>query len=312
MVSQRVLKIFRLLLFFVFDLIVLGAAVRAFNAGLACPDWPLCFGDVIPDYHPQVYFEFVHRVLAGAIALLFFGLAWVLWRNPMVSGRVKGLMALAAVVLIAQIIMGGLTVLKLLHANVVTAHLILGMSFLAILYWTYDDLRQVYNPEPSTPVSTWAILQSLVVLLAVVAQIVLGGLVASNYAGNVCAGFPLCNGQWVPTLSGPLGLQVIHRFGAYTIVLLVLATDVVFHWLRSNLSPGLMRVTRQMSYLVIAQLSVGIANVLLQTPAIMTILHSGLAALLLLTAVNMFRKATAYISAPLKIALVPMSFASKR
>ncbi len=49
------------LIFLVVDLMVLGAAVRAFDAGLTCPDWPLCFGNVVPAFHWGVYFEFIHR-----------------------------------------------------------------------------------------------------------------------------------------------------------------------------------------------------------------------------------------------------------
>ena len=52
-------------------LIVLGASVRAFEAGLACPDWPLCFGQIIPEMNLEVAFEFGHRVMAGGVSLLF-------------------------------------------------------------------------------------------------------------------------------------------------------------------------------------------------------------------------------------------------
>src|ERR1700760_1820611 len=68
-----------------FELIVLGGAVRALNAGLACPDWPLCFGDYVPDFHPQVYLEFIHRVLAGSIGFATLALNGALlsgWKPP--------------------------------------------------------------------------------------------------------------------------------------------------------------------------------------------------------------------------------------
>ena len=63
-------------------LIVLGALVRAHGAGLACPDWPLCFGRVIPEIDFEVAFEWSHRVLAGAVSLAFAALAFGVLRRP--------------------------------------------------------------------------------------------------------------------------------------------------------------------------------------------------------------------------------------
>ena len=51
-------------------LIVLGALVRAHGAGLSCPDWPLCFGEVIPEFDFKIAFEWGHRVLAGSVGSL--------------------------------------------------------------------------------------------------------------------------------------------------------------------------------------------------------------------------------------------------
>ena len=63
-------------------LIVLGALVRANGAGLACPDWPLCFGQAVPEFDLKVAFEWSHRVLAGGVGLVFLGLGTaILWRS---------------------------------------------------------------------------------------------------------------------------------------------------------------------------------------------------------------------------------------
>ena len=58
-------------------LIVLGALVRANGAGLACPDWPLCFGEAIPRFDVKIGFEVGHRYLAGLMSLGFVTLAVV-------------------------------------------------------------------------------------------------------------------------------------------------------------------------------------------------------------------------------------------
>ncbi|MGI9431363.1 MAG: COX15/CtaA family protein, partial [Myxococcota bacterium] len=64
-------------------LIVLGALVRAHGAGLACPDWPLCFGEVIPTFDFKIAFEWGHRALAGTVGLIFLGLAIFTLLRPM-------------------------------------------------------------------------------------------------------------------------------------------------------------------------------------------------------------------------------------
>jgi len=134
-------KVMKGLLFEVFFLIALGGSVRLMNAGLACPDWPLCFGDVIPDYHPQVYLEFIHRVLAGVVALITAGLIFVLWRNAKVPKSLKVMGAWVLLLLLSQVIMGGLTVLLQLHSKVVAAHLGLAQTFFALLIWMYFSLK---------------------------------------------------------------------------------------------------------------------------------------------------------------------------
>ena len=68
-------------------LIVLGALVRAHDAGLACPDWPQCFGTWIPELNLKVAFEWSHRVVAGGVALSYATLATWLWRTGPASAR---------------------------------------------------------------------------------------------------------------------------------------------------------------------------------------------------------------------------------
>ena len=80
--STRLARPFALLTGATFALVVLGALVRANNAGLACPDWPLCFGALVPAFDIQVLFEWSHRALAGGVSLGLLALTLVLWRRP--------------------------------------------------------------------------------------------------------------------------------------------------------------------------------------------------------------------------------------
>lgn len=264
--QARLLKYFKLLLPLVFVLIPLGASVRAMNAGLACPDWPLCFGDFIPDYHPQVYFEFIHRVLAGIVGIYFFVLSYFIFRSP-VRRTVKWVTAFAVVLLLSQIVMGGLTVLLQLQEYIVASHLTMGTGFFAVLVWLYYSIKL---PQPvgfPKPMRIW----STVAALAVFGQIILGGLVASHYAALVCVDFPTCHGEWIPTLRGIIGLHVIHRLGAYTLFLILLGYSV-YIWTRRN-EAWLRKAAVWVMLLILLQIGVGIANVLLLRPPIITVLH---------------------------------------
>ncbi len=256
-----------LILFLVFILIPLGASVRAMNAGLACPDWPLCFGDVIPDYQPQVYFEFIHRVLAGIVGIYFALIAFLTFRSNEVSGGTKVITSFAFMVLVAQVILGALTVTMHLDEYIVAAHLSLGTGFYALLTWIYASMRGFHNIGMSKSIKT----MSIVSMLAVYGQIILGGLVASHYAALACTDFPLCHGQFIPTLSGVVGLHVIHRLGAYALTgILITYILVIF---KNSEQIWLRRYALFVFALIVTQIGIGIANVLLYRPPLITVLH---------------------------------------
>src|SRR5262245_51922878 len=101
---------FALLAALTWALIVLGALVRAHGAGLACPDWPLCFGEFVPQMDLHVGFEWSHRVVAGSVALCFAALAALTWRSTRAGDPVRRPLALAAALLAVQILLGALTV----------------------------------------------------------------------------------------------------------------------------------------------------------------------------------------------------------
>lgn len=264
------LKTFRFLVIEVAILIVFGATVRVMNAGLACPDWPLCFGQYVPDFHPQVYFEFIHRVMAGSVAIITVLLTGILLKNKDVPVKLK-LLGLASVLILAgQIVLGGLTVLWQLKSGVVAAHLGMGTAFFATLLWMSLDMQRVVKNEAAPPklaafVAGWATF----LLIAVYAQLLLGGLVASNYAALACTEFPKCQGQWFPSLEGPIGLHMIHRYGAYTIALLAILNLILV----KKVSPYLRKQAGMMMGVVFVQIGLGIANVLFYTPPLIAILH---------------------------------------
>ena len=262
-----------------FCLIVLGALVRAHEAGLACPDWPLCFGEFIPEMDVKVAFEWSHRVLAGSVALGFLALSiWVV-RSGRGSRETHRWIATAAVLLVVQILLGALTVWELLAAWTVTSHLITGNAFALTLLFLALSLHEA-NAATARPVATTAVRTALAaVAVVLLLQMVLGGLVASRFAGMTCPEWPACNGGvWFPTWQGTVGLHLLHRWnGTFLAALLPVAAFLC------RGAPGVRGLVFLAAGLGVVQAVVGIANVLLAIPVEVTGLHSALAALLVLT-----------------------------
>jgi cytochrome c oxidase assembly protein subunit 15 len=280
--SKNFLKAYKILILTTLFLIALGGSVRALNAGLACPDWPLCFGDVIPDFHVQVYFEFIHRVIAGFITIALVVLNYKIIRHPNISKSIKMVAIFSWVLVSIQIVLGGLTVLWQLHEKVVAAHLGLGTAFFACLIWIYTTLNPKLQSEPNQ----WARyrLPSLFVLCAIFTQIILGGLVASHYAANVCPEFPLCHGEFIPTLSGTIGLHVIHRLGAYTLFVIVMAFAA--YVLKTTTDERARKYTYALAAGLLMQIFIGIANVIYSAPPLITVMHLAVGAILLGVAIR--------------------------
>lgn len=262
-------------------LIVLGALVRAHGAGLACPDWPLCFGQLIPEFDFRVAFEWGHRALAGSVGLVFLALAVLTLRRASLGAQMRAGLAVAAVLLATQVVLGGLTVLELLARWTVTSHLVTGNAFALAVVLLARRLARLASPSspPSAPAEASHRLMASVTALLLVTQIVLGGLVSSSYAGLVCPDWPTCmNGEYFPTWQGIQGLHLFHRTVGYGLVLALGATA----WL-ARAHRGSRRWLAVAAGLGVAQVAVGITNVLLRLPVEVTAAHSALAAGLVCT-----------------------------
>lgn len=256
-----------------YGLIVFGASVRVHGAGLACPDWPLCFGEVVPTIDFQVFLEFGHRVLAGLISLGFLGALIATVRRRAEVGRLPVAIALAAAVtLCVQIVLGGLTVLELLAEWTVTSHLLAGNTFCMLLLLLSLSLSESAQQVERPAVGWGARAVALAMLVLVPLQLGLGGLVASSGAGLVCGTWPTCDGtNWFPTFQGLLGYQLTHRLIAYALM----ATATVGLFLARGRT---VRPARLLFLLVLVQAGIGIANVLTRMPVEVTLAHSGGAA----------------------------------
>ncbi len=175
-------------------LMAVGSATRVMNAGLACPDWPLCYGQWVPtqQMNLRVFLEWFHRLDAAVIGLstlLFVALTY--WYRAFLP-RWLPWSALGTLALIfLQGALGGLTVLQLLRFDIVTAHLGTALLYFASLL-IIGSLLSPYNGH-----QTANFLRPLSVLTSIClyVQCLLGGLVGSRWAAHQCLavlGTPLC------------------------------------------------------------------------------------------------------------------------
>lgn len=307
--------------------VALGAYVRLSDAGLGCPDWPGCYGTLtVPQSEAAIasaqtsypsniivvgkaWREMIHRYFAGTLGLIvlaIFVLGWTAKREIKSSPWTPSFL----LVLIAfQAMLGMWTVTMLLKPAVVSAHLLGGMSTLAVLswlahrHWGHSSISIVKLPRLRL-----AIRLAIVVIFM---QIFLGGWTSTNYAALACTDFPTCHGVWVPdmdfkdafhmvrelgqganggalSLASITAIQWTHRLGALItfIYMFVLAKNILKYWQLKRLGLILLLV-------LCAQVSLGIANLLLHLPLVLAVAHNFTAGLLVIILVTLNSKITA-------------------
>lgn len=249
--------------------IVVGAWVRLTDAGLGCPDWPGCYGELHPAHvedieainaaSPERQFDYgkalremQHRYIATALGLIIIGLAlfsWVNRRDPLQPRILPW--ALLAIVL-AQGAFGALTVIWKVKPIIVTTHLFGGLTTLALLWWLSLKPEQREVKAAERPVRRlW-----IAGFAAVLVQVFLGGWTSTNYAAVACPDFPTCQASWWPekdyseafvlwrglgvdyeggvlTQQARTAIHFTHRVGA-VVVALLLGWLAVFAWRRAQ------------------------------------------------------------------------------
>ncbi|HKC17507.1 MAG TPA: COX15/CtaA family protein [Steroidobacteraceae bacterium] len=284
-----------LLCFFV---VVMGAYVRLSAAGLSCPDWPGCYGHVSPAGLAEAgkaWKEMIHRYAAATLtALILILVTLVIQTRKERLTSVPYAAGLLVLVLI-QGLLGMLTVTRLLEPLIVTAHLLLGMSTLAMLWWLVLTLgrRELSAWRDSTPFLGSSLPRTrqlaLAALAALALQIALGGWTSSHYAAMGCPDLPKCQGQWWPALQSGSAAMIhfMHRLGAVlATALLVLAAARVL--LSRSDDFARLAATAVLAALIL-QLSIAVAMVLSGFPLWLATAHNAGAALLLLAVVALNR-----------------------
>lgn len=207
-----------------FGLIVLGASVRLTDAGLACPDWPLCLGEAVPTFNFEIFMEWIHRVIAAFVGLTSLVVAILVFCEAEMRRRFSGWVLASLALFFFQAWLGMQTVIELLRAEIVTAHLLGGYSLFAVNLVLLYRMKFWRQPACLNQVTRDSRLHGLWIFasIAVVIQAGLGGLVSSHYAGLACPDFPTCHGMWWPMSVGTTALHMIHRYGAYVVWIVIL------------------------------------------------------------------------------------------
>lgn len=301
-----------------FGVVALGAYVRLSDAGLGCPDWPGCYGKLSPAHaheeisqahaesphgpvsHAKAWKEMLHRYLASSLGLLIVIIGVMAWRQREKLQQGLGLPFFLIGFVILQGLFGMWTVTLKLTPIIVTLHLLGGMLTLSLLTWLW--LRQSRDVAAVRAVDAERLLgYANFSLLVVFVQIALGGWVSSNYAALACADFPTCKGAWLPPIDLQHAFQLARDLGMTAQgALLPLEALTAIHWvhrvgalvtllvvgvlaLRLMRIPALARAGAFIALVLTAQLSLGIANVLLSLPLPVAVAHNAVAALLLLS-----------------------------
>jgi heme o synthase len=267
-------------------LIVVGGLVRATDSGLGCPDWPLCFGAWVPPAELHAWIEHSHRLVAafavgplvGAVGLITLFSSRRRDRPLLIAAVVAGLLV------VVQAALGGQVVIHGLRRELVTAHLAMALTVLAMTIFIAD--RAVHGPMPGrrSALPTWLIgLTALVVF----AQMLLGSWVTGHDAGLAYGDFPLMGGRVVPLIgSVEQGINVAHR--ALAVAVLVLVAWMALAVRRATAAELPRRLAAAAVALVLIQLALGAANIWSRLSALFVVPHLAVGAALFATCAWLF------------------------
>lgn len=209
----------RLTVGLLFLLLVWGNLVAGLKAGLACPDWPLCYGKILPPWRWDIYMEFLHRVIAGVTSLFLAALSLNRYRRY--EGTARIVPVLAILLLLAEIGMGGAVVLLETPVQLTTYHFMTGLLVFLLAFYMMTFDGELVRPGFAFrgPAALF-----LSVAALVYSQAALGAYVRHLDAGLACPDFPTCLGRVIPSfLGGAVLVHYSHRLVGYLILLTALA-----------------------------------------------------------------------------------------
>lgn len=269
-------------------LLLLGSVVHATESSLACPDWPTCFGTMMPEMTGGVFWEHLHRLWAGALVAFFLAALIIVRRQLPERTDIFRLGVAGLVLLVVQSVLGGLAVIYRLPDAISTSHLALAFTFLAFVTVMLVRTGPVADPADTIPdrgdglarrAGMWA-------AALVFVQSVAGALVRHTDSGMACPDVPLCLGRVIPPLDHPMvQLHFLHR--ALGMVLAVVVVTQSWRVFTRSGDPVSRRLAACLGAGVLCQVLLGFLSVAFRLGVPYVSAHTLLAATLLALAVAM-------------------------
>ncbi|HZG77233.1 MAG TPA: COX15/CtaA family protein [Paenibacillus sp.] len=210
-----------------FLVLLMGATVTQTESGRGCgDDWPLCNGRFVPDYTITSIIEYSHRVVSGVVGLLILAAAIAVFlRVPHRAARWYAGGALFFTVLQAGL--GAAQVMNPQSDAILALHFGISLLAFTLTLLTVTSVRAYFRgdrtPLTARPVTGGFRLAVWGTTLYSYIVVYTGAYTSHTDSGGGCAGFPLCNGQFVPdALEGATAVAFTHRTAAYVLFALVL------------------------------------------------------------------------------------------
>ena len=258
--NKRFLKL--LIIFSIVDCIFqisLGGFVRVTSSGLGCPDWPLCYGKIIPPMNYHTLIEWGHRT-SGAIlglSILIINLFVFLYHRKNKLLLIMSSTSLFLVILVGGI--GGAVVLTELEPSLRTLHLFLAQI---IIFTLGISLISLYIPNDASYKDMW-ILDKYSIIVGIVAITIIMALLTGSYAvwkgaGTVCSSWPLCTSGSILPKSGLGWIHMIHRITSSLAGILGFYAFYII--LRNHFGKSIMIISAFSLLMIITQIILGALN----------------------------------------------------
>ncbi len=264
----------------IFALVALGGVVRVTGSGLGCPDWPLCHGRIIPPAEAEVLIEYSHRLVASAVGVLVLAVLVAAWRSYRQERWIFVPAVLGFLILIAQVILGGITVITELPPEIVLAHLATAQALLACMVLIYIVAR--FGPPNIRPryvkSSRWSGFPTLALFasLSTFGLLLSGSYVVGSGSETACGqSWPLCLGELAPRAEASV-IHMLHRLISLAVGALILFT-LWRAWQMRKTHPAIAMSGAIVGAFFFIQIFVGAANIWLGFPLATKVLHLAMA-----------------------------------
>ena len=253
-------------------LLFLGSIVHATESSLACPDWPTCFGTMMPEMTGGVFWEHLHRLVAGGLVLMFILATWLARKETSDRPWIFRLSIVGVGLLLVQSFFGGLTVIYRLPDLISTTHLSLAFIFLSLAtvlaVATHGSTNSKSPPAMkglSRSDGTKLAAYAAIAAVAVFVQSVIGALVRHTDGGMSCPDIPLCLGQILPPL---VNIQITSHFLHRTMAVVTSGAVIfLYAWTKTRCE-----IPNHVQRLVVIAVGLLVIQVLLGVASVLTVL----------------------------------------